>query len=1067
MNRHGTKSKMLTEYLLLFLGHALVFLAQGAGTGAGANAQTPPKPRPAQAVRATPQWFTQKGGPQSIFAEGRVLIRLRTGGKDATTHAATPILLPGVERLDPLSGGRSPTAAQAAGAPQWFIARLTPGTTVKAAIQSLSAHPGVDLVEPDFVRHLPTPVPPGRTVASLTDDPLVDQQYALGVIHAPEAWALNGGDPSVIVAVIDTGAELNHPDLGPHIWRNPVEATDGVDDDGNGYVDDIHGWDFADDDSDPSDEIYHGTHVAGIIAAVRNNGIGVAGAANVTVMPVKVFDAYGGASDSSVIQGIEYAVANGASVINMSLGGGWFSQALNDACEAAVADGVVVVAAAGNEFASVPSYPANFASVIAVGASDSHDRAADYSNRGYGLEVMAPGEDILSTFIGSDYDFLSGTSMASPYAAAVVALMRSAHPELDAATARARLSGTADDLGEQGWDQTFGYGRVNAIRALTETTEQPPPPEPPDDAFEPNDSLEQAQAIEPGRLALEGWDEDWFVFDVTEGSEVTITIDGPEGDLDLFLFDEDGDMLAQSINVGTHDAISQTVSQGRFFILVVPYAGQTSSYTLTLDVTPGAGSGDDDAFEPNNSSGEAPTVEPGQFELQGLDDDWFAFEVSEQSDVTITIDGPEGDLDLFLMDANGEPLAGSVDIGSHDAISRNVVPGRFFILVVPYAGQTSSYTLTLEVTPGTGPDDDDAFEQNDSIDEAAAIEPGQFDLEGLDEDWFVFEVSEPSHVTIVVDGPEGDLDLYLVDQNGQLLAGSARDVSSQESITLNVGSGSYDILVVPYSGQTSSYTLTLEVTPAPAPPDDVFEPNDSIDEAVGIEPGQYNLEGWDEDWFSVYVAGAGTVTVSIDGPEGDLDLLLLDTDGEMLGLSADWGSQESLTVELSEGRYNILVVPYESQGSSYSLFLDVTPVADDAFEENDTAAAATPVNPGAYALTCRDDDWFRLTTAQPGSLRVAVDGPEGDLDLLLVDDEMNEIAVSAGSDSHENVSVEVPAGVCYVLVHPFNAQGGDYTLNVEFTSGPCGTFPPLLMFATVVGLLGLGSATRRRRPRAA
>lgn len=305
-------------------------------------------------------------------------------------------------------------------------------------------------------------------------------------VDADDAWAITRGT-GVPVAVIDTGVDFNHPDLAANIWTNPTEANGlaGVDDDGNGYIDDIHGWDLQNNDNDPQDDNGHGTHVSGIIGAVADNSRGIAGVAPESkIIPVKVLDSGGSGLVSKVISGIRYAADLGAKVINMSLGimraflPKSLQTALVNAVKYALGKGSVVVAAAGNENSNVNNeYPAGIHDVIAVGATDPNNKRAWFSNFGSELDLVAPGVDVLSlraggTNFGSnsgdpDYSRASGTSMASPIVAGTVALIRAKYPALSFNAIYDRLRYSAVDLGTRGFDKYYGYGLVNAYKALT------------------------------------------------------------------------------------------------------------------------------------------------------------------------------------------------------------------------------------------------------------------------------------------------------------------------------------------------------------------------------------------------------------------------------------------------------------------------------------------------------------------------------------------------------------------------------------------------------------------------
>ncbi|MGI0495306.1 S8 family peptidase [Alkalinema pantanalense CENA528] len=285
------------------------------------------------------------------------------------------------------------------------------------------------------------------------------------LVNAPESWTRGYTGQNTVVAVIDTGVDFTHPDLDDNIWYNSDEVFgNGIDDDRNGYIDDIIGWDFVNGDYNPMDEDGHGTHVAGTIAA-ENNGFGVIGVAyNTRIMPIRVLGDNGGTGEW-ISRGIRYAADNGADVINLSLGGA-YSQIIIDAIQYATQLGSIVIMAAGNESASQPGYPAAIATQvgIAVGAIDWNLNMGDFSNLA-GTDpsmayVVAPGVNVYSTVPGGQYEAFNGTSMASPHVAGVAALMLSANPNLTPAQVRQIIIETAfrgngqraNQFAVQGWD---------------------------------------------------------------------------------------------------------------------------------------------------------------------------------------------------------------------------------------------------------------------------------------------------------------------------------------------------------------------------------------------------------------------------------------------------------------------------------------------------------------------------------------------------------------------------------------------------------------------------------------
>ncbi|MEM9065542.1 MAG: S8 family peptidase [Planctomycetota bacterium] len=352
------------------------------------------------------------------------------------------------------------------------------------AIRELEALPWVASAEPDRrVRSLAVPNDQffglqwgmnntGQVIRSFPVTAGVD-------IDAPEAWDITTGDPTFVVAVIDEGIQLDHPDLQGSIWVNADEIPgNGIDDDNNGYIDDVNGWDFYDNDNDPDDLTGHGTHVSGIVAAKGNNTIGVAGVAwDCKVMPLRFIGLDGGFISDAILA-LEYAIANGARVSNNSWGEYEYSDALNAAIEDAALAGHLFVAAAGNDGIdndAMPLYPASYdsANIISVANMTAYNRIAVASNRGATtVDLGAPGNDVASTWINSDYVYFSGTSMAAPHVSAVAALMWSVRPGLTVAQVKDTILATVRPAPETVGLTATG-GMVNAFDALTAALAEP------------------------------------------------------------------------------------------------------------------------------------------------------------------------------------------------------------------------------------------------------------------------------------------------------------------------------------------------------------------------------------------------------------------------------------------------------------------------------------------------------------------------------------------------------------------------------------------------------------------
>ena len=360
--------------------------------------------------------------------------------------------------------------------------------SVEEALEVYRSHPLVEYAEPNYVYRI-TETPSYSFIAGIIpNDANFSSQWHLDRINATEAWEIERGNHSVIIAIIDTGVDYTHEDLAENIWNNTDEIPgNNIDDDNNGYIDDVRGWDFVDlsgsdylgncssdedcteEDNDPSDAHGHGTHCAGIAAAVTNNSKGVAGVCwNCKIMPLragwKTSSGLGALLAEDIVEAIYYAANNNATIISMSFGDYSSSQAIKDAIDYAYSKGVVLVAAAGNENTSELCYPAAYENVIAVAATNRSDNKANFSNYGYWIDVAAPGVEILSTFPGNDYAWASGTSMATPLVAGVIGLLLSKNSNLTQEQVYTAIRSSVDFLNES---EYVGTGRVNAFKLLS------------------------------------------------------------------------------------------------------------------------------------------------------------------------------------------------------------------------------------------------------------------------------------------------------------------------------------------------------------------------------------------------------------------------------------------------------------------------------------------------------------------------------------------------------------------------------------------------------------------------
>jgi subtilisin family serine protease len=436
--------------------------------------------------------------------------------------------------------------------------------------------PGVRYVEPDYRLQLLDTVP---------DDPRFGELYGLNNsgqtggspgsdIDAPQAWDISTGSSDVVIVSIDTGIDYRHEDLAANMWVNPGEIPgDGIDNDGNGYIDDIHGIDTANGDSDPLDDNGHGTHTAGTMAGVGNNGIGVTGIAwNAKLMALKFLSSAGNGSTSDAIAAIQYMTMMktryGVNIVvsNNSWGGGEASEALREAIAASIDAGILFVAAAGNLSSNndqFPSYPASFdlPGIVSVAATDHRDVLASFTNYGANsVDLAAPGVDILSTTPNNTYSRFSGTSMAAPHVAGVAALLADVNPGLSPRELAEILSEGADRLPQLAGQVKSG-GRLNAV----------------------------------GSLALAGQPNDWYRFSAAAGEELVIRTDTPawtalEADniLDplVELYDSSGALIARSDNSAA-DGLNVRLGfvapvEGEYYVRVLAARGR-GEYVLSVD----------------------------------------------------------------------------------------------------------------------------------------------------------------------------------------------------------------------------------------------------------------------------------------------------------------------------------------------------------------------------------------------------------------------------------------------------------------------------------------------------
>ncbi|OUS75190.1 hypothetical protein B1748_18830 [Paenibacillus sp. MY03] len=608
------------------------------------------------------------------------------------------------------------------------------------------------------------------------NDPELAKQTHLGLIGAAEAWKTVTGNTGITIALVDTGVDLDHPDLKDNL---------------------VTGVNLVERGKPPEDDNGHGTSVAGVLAAAGNNGVGVAGVMwNAKLMPIKALDQWGDGTEEDLGEAILYAMKNGAKIVVLSVGLHRESPYMEDIVNQAEKQGVLLVAAAGNDGVSLGSkaavkYPAAYPTVLAVGGARA-DRTADTrSNPGYELDIMAPWH-VYTTAVGGGYKKEEGTSMAAPQAAAVAALVMERNPSFKPYQVRELLRQTARDMGPAGFDSTSGYGLLQADRAVLGTLSK--------DAHEPNNSSGTASTL-PLRANLNAElssakDEDWYMVDIPYDGKLMIGYEGrvaagsPTPTV-RFGYYEGGKLVREEDTKLAGKSIEFAVNKGSGRIKVQfsnPAQTQALSYALTTSFTIR-----EDAYEPNDRIGDAYALQPrsqtvsGNFHKQA-DRDWYVVDFKQNGQLKLSLSTNTARIDpgisvqregqtLIIYDDHGEGASEQTPVIS-------VTAGKYYIRVhnaisldaSPVAG---TYSLTMDFQPALV----DPNEPNDKSYEALLMKSGTeyvgvIDKSG-DTDWFQFRLSSDSATGLTVTGvPQGaTLKLEIFDKRMKLSGSGTTDAA--------------------------------------------------------------------------------------------------------------------------------------------------------------------------------------------------------------------------------------------------------------------------------------------------
>lgn len=606
-----------------------------------------------------------------------------------------------------------------------------------------------------------TPSPTAKiTAAAVTkpNDPELAKQTYLNQIGAHKAWETVREQKDIVIALVDTGVDLDHPDLKNNL---------------------VPGVNLVDPKKTPDDDNGHGTSVAGVIAAKGNNGIGVSGILwNAKIMPVKALDEWGDGTEQDLGEGIMYAVKHGAKVVVLSVGLHRYSPYMQDIVNYAENQGVLLIAASGNDGVSMGSkaavkYPAAYPTVLAVGGVKNNGTPDERSNPGPELDLMAPWH-VYTTAVGGSYKKEEGTSMAAPQAAAAAALVIARHPDYKPYQVRELLRQTAKDIGVAGVDASSGYGLLQIDRAVTAALKK--------DANEPNNSAGAAKAFPiMSQMVAEmenGTDQDWYAIDAPADGKLTLRYSaklpaGGTAPVVRFSHYAGGKLQTSEDTKLSTDTIDFNVKKGKQYIQIA--SGNTTMKTALSYVLISSYTMAPDAYEPNDQMSSAAVIEPKTSSVKGsfhqtADRDWFAVTFKQDGKLRVSLDASTARIDpglsvqredhaLTIYDENGEGA-------SEQSPLLSVTPGTYYIRVHNAIALESSPTIgTYELKLVFTPDLSDPNEPNDKSYEALMMSSGT-EYKGVmntasDTDWFQFRLTSESIVSLNIAGAPTNANLKL------------------------------------------------------------------------------------------------------------------------------------------------------------------------------------------------------------------------------------------------------------------------------------------------------------------
>jgi subtilisin family serine protease len=630
-----------------------------------------------------------------------------------------------------------------------------------------SEQPWVEYIQPNY----------RYKIQAKPNDTHYSKQTYLKQIEAEAAWDVVKDAGNVIVAVIDTGVDLEHPDLKANL---------------------LPGKNIINPRERPMDDNGHGTNVAGIIGAVGNNKRGVAGLFwSSKILPIKVLDKSGEGDDFDLVEGIIYAVDQGARVIVQSLGVNFYGPHMEEAVRYAERNGVVVIAATGNDGDRI-KYPAAYPSVIAVGAVNKNNEYTFYSNFGPEIDVVAPGDGIFTTFLGGEYDYNSGTSMAAPQVAALAAMILSLHPEYRPSDVRNIIRYTSKDIDKPGWDVQTGYGVIQLNKALLT--------KPVVDIYEPNDTLPNAKEtqINSGVDAELTEPNDVDMFYVDAPYDGTITLDFSS---DRALPNGVEVTISPSSKNITHlikqkKTIKWDVTKGRSYIRIQrsPQEQEVSPlrYSFSTDFTIYQ-----DAFEDNDERFKAYVLATRNQSITGTfhkhkDVDWFMIHIPQEGTLKLTVSVDSQRLDpLLWIQRPGETQPLVIDAkgpGREEYAALPVFPGKYYFRLsdyneFPVAGE---YTLNVQYETQYK----DSNEPNNIQGQSVLLSPSKEKwgtFENADVDYYKWKVENDSLITVKVGDIPRNVRVsgVLMGENQRVMSHHASNANGELRLQTRLGKGTY------------------------------------------------------------------------------------------------------------------------------------------------------------------------------------------------------------------------------------------------------------------------------------